>query len=138
MADAIAVNVNTGDVLRGASTRSVTVLASGARTATVASADFVTDAVRGIHVIIDVTAVTSTPSTTFTLQGKDPASGQYYTLLASAALTGTGTTVLKVFPGATASANAAANDCLPAVWRVNCTHGNANSMTYSVAANLLA
>lgn len=71
-----------------------------------------------IQLVIDVTAVTSSPSLVVTLQGKDVASGKYYTLLASAAITGTGTTRLKVFAGATAAANTAATDILPKTWRV--------------------
>ncbi len=92
---------------------------------------------RGIEVIVDATAAAATPSVVFTLQGKDLTSGKYYTILASAAITGTGTTVLRVFPGATAAANTVANAQLPAVWRVSVAAGDADSLTYSVGANLL-
>lgn len=74
---------------------------------------------RGLHVVVDVTAVGgTTPQVIVTIEGKDPRSGKYYTLLASAALTAAATTVLKVFPGATAAANSVANDILPRAWRV--------------------
>ena len=44
----------------------------------------------------------------FPLNALDALSGQYYTLLAGAAVTTVSTNVYKVFPGATAVANAAA------------------------------
>ena len=116
----------------------LTLFGSAARTATVNGDDQVNGGARGVVVVIDVTAASATPSVVFTIQGKDPATGKYHTLLASAAVTGAGTTVLKVFPGATAAANAAANDCLPAIWRVIATHGDADSITYSVGASPLA
>jgi hypothetical protein len=113
------------------------ILASAARTATVTGDDIKNLLSRGIHLIIDVTAIVSTPSVVPKIQAKDPTSGKYYDLITGAAITGTGTTVLKVFPAATASANVAVNDFLPSIFRVVMTHGNANSITYSVAANLL-
>lgn len=112
--------------------REGTVFASAAYTTTQNSATFTNDSDRGVVVTIDITAVTSTPSTTFTIQGFDSVSGKFYTILASAAQTGTGTVVLRVYPGLTASANVTASDVLPRYWRVVATHGNANSMTYSV------
>lgn len=90
----------------------------------------------GIQLVIDVTAVTSSPSLVVTLQGKDVASGKYYTLLASAAITGTGTTRLKVFPAATAAANAAANDILPKTWRVIYTLSG-GTVTGTVGASVI-
>ena len=115
----------------------VPLLPSAARTATVASRDITNNFASGLHLVIDVTSVTATPSVVFTIQGKDALSEKYYTILASAAITTTGTTVLKVFPAATAAANAAANDILPTTFRVNAVHGDADSITYSVAASLV-
>jgi len=115
----------------------IAVLPSLARTATVTGDDINNLLSCGLHLIIDVTAVTSTPSIVPKIQGKDPISGKYYDLLIGAAITGTGTTVLKFFPAATAVTNLAANDFLPRVFRVVMTHGNANSATYSISANML-
>jgi hypothetical protein len=68
---------------------------------------------------VNVSAMSgSGTSLTVTLQGKDVVSGQYYTVLTSAAITTAGLTVLRIYPGISASANAAANDVLPPVWRV--------------------
>jgi hypothetical protein len=113
------------------------VLASAARTETVASSVFANARHRGLHLVIDVTAIADTPSVVFTVQGYSPLGDDYYTILASAAITGTGTTVLRVFPGATAANNTIANDQLPALWRVNAVHADADSITYSVNALLM-
>lgn len=115
----------------------VTVFTSAARTATENSAVFHSDGNRGVHLVIDATAAADTPSVVFTLQGYSGLGDDYYTLLASAAITGTGTTVLRVFPGSTVTANLAANDTMPPRWRVIATHADTDSITYSVTANLL-
>lgn len=115
----------------------LTLFPSVARTATANSGDLSNGQHRGVHVVIDVTAASATPSVVFTIQGKDPLSGQYYTILASAAVTGISTTVLRVFPGALAAANTVANDQIPQSWRVLATHGDADSITYSIGACLL-
>ena len=110
-----------------------TLLASAARTATTATADQTNYNGRGVHIIIDVTAigaVTVTP----TIQGKDPASGKYYSLLAATAISATGTVVLKVGPGIQPFVSQSAADMLPRTWRVNFVHSNANSVTYSAGA----
>lgn len=81
---------------------------------------------RGLIVFADVSAITGTaPTLIVTIQGKDPVSGNYYTILASAALTATGTTVLRVFPGLTAVANATVNDILPPDFRIITAIGGA-------------
>jgi len=112
-------------------------LASLARTATATSDDLTNSGFRGIHVIIDMTAVTATGSVTPTIQGKDPVSGEYYTILVGTAISTESTNVLRVYPGLTASANSIANDIIPSKFRVVMTHGNGVSMTYSVGINLV-
>lgn len=77
----------------------------------------------------------TTPSIVFTVQGKDAVSGKYYDVLVSPAITATGTTVLKIYPGITASSNASANDVLPLTWRVKAVAANAQSATYSIGCN---
>lgn len=113
-----------------------TLLTSLARTTSQTGNDITNPRARGVKVVVDITA-SSSPSNTITIQGKDVVSGKYYTLLASAALTGNGTTILTVFPGAPVSANVSANDGLPAVWRVIVTAGNSNSATYSIGYSYL-
>ena len=92
---------------------------------------------RGLHLVIDITQLTATQTATFTIQGKDPLSGKYYTILASTALAAVATTVLKVYPGAPVSANVSANDILPRDWRVLVTLNNGLSLTFTVAALLV-
>jgi hypothetical protein len=109
-------------------------LSSEARTAT-NSVDFENRYGSGIHVILDVTAVAATPSVVVTINALDNASGKYYTLLTSAAVTGTGTYVYKVFPAATAVANQVVNDIAPRNIRITLTHADADSITYSLGIN---
>ena len=112
------------------------VMASAARTATPDTEELeVPKGARYAHVVIDCTASAATPSVVFTVSGVDRASGKVYTLLASAAITGTGTTVLRIGPGLTAAANLVANDVLPPVIRFTATHGDADSITYSLGAS---
>lgn len=74
----------------------------------------------GVQVRINVTAITGTsPTLTVTVQGYDPASATYFTLLASAAISATGFTTLTIHPGTTAAANSVANTSVPAYWRVS-------------------
>lgn len=117
--------------------RPLTVLASAARTASTDSGDLVNRSARGLHLIIDVTAVPGVDTVTFTIQGKDPLSGKYYTILASAAIVAASTVVLKVYPGMTAAANLVASDVLPSDWRVLVTHSAGTNFTYSVGAQLI-
>lgn len=114
-----------------------TLFASAARTATSSSADQTNDNGKGAQIVIDVTSVTSSPSVVFTVEGKDALSGKYYTLLTSAAITGTGTTRVTVYPGVTLAANVAVSQILPQHWRVTATHGNSDSITYTVGFSLI-
>lgn len=76
-------------------------------------------------------------SVVFTIQGKDSASGKYYTLLESDSLDAVSTTILRIHPSLTVSANLIAKDGLPQDYRVIATHGDALPLTYSVGINLL-
>jgi len=113
-----------------------TILASAARTTTQTSADFTNVDARGVKVVLDMTTV-GTGNVTLTIQGKDVASGKYYTLLAGVAVTTNSTNIYTVFPGATITANVSANDTLPHTWRVQVVANNANSAVYSVGASTL-
>lgn len=108
-----------------------TLLDSLARTETVSTADQTNYNGRGIHIILDVTSITDTPSIVLKIEGKS-ASGMYYTLIEGAAVTGIGTHIYKVMPWATVVANEAVADQLPRTWRVTVTHADTDSITYSV------
>ncbi len=103
----------------------------GARTATPAAGTIACASAEGLF-FINVTAVTSSPSVVFTILGVSPNGSAEYTILASAAITGTGLTVLRVSRQLTAAANTIAKDMLPAAIKVTAVHGNANSITYSM------
>lgn len=122
------------NVITGGAGTAFTVFASAARTATpdTSEIELPRGARQGIFVI-DVTAATSTPSTVFSIYGVDRVSGKTFLLLASAAIVGTGTTVLRINDALTAAANTIAKDALPPVIRVDAVHGNANSQTYTVS-----
>lgn len=90
---------------------------------------------QGIQVVIDVTAATATPSVVPTIDGRDPLSGQWYNILTGAAITAISTTVLRVHPEVPASANLIAQDFLPETYRVVMTHGDGDSITYTVGIN---
>ena len=102
-----------------------------ARTATPTAVTISTPCPHGIFVI-HCTAVTSSPSVVFTISGVDAVGEAIWTILASAAITGTGTTVLRVHPSLTASANTIAKDFLPQAIKIAPVHGNADSITYSM------
>lgn len=93
----------------------------------------------GVQLVVDITSIAGTsPSLTALIEGYDVASGKYYTLLTSAALTATGTTVLTVYPGVTATANVSAAQALPKTWRVRYTiGGTAPAVTATIGANLI-
>lgn len=106
-----------------------------ARTATIQTADLSNPGVRGGHFIINVTALVAGASLVPTLLAKDTVNNVYYTLLTGLAITATGITVLKIYPGIVGIANAAAADVLPATYAFLMTAANVNSVTYSVAFN---
>lgn len=106
-----------------------------ARTATPSPVTFGTLGARGLIVVINVTAVSATPSVVFTIRGVTP-NGVEYNILASAAITSVGTTRLQVHPDLAAAANAKANDLLPDRIKVTAVHADADPITYSVSAVL--
>jgi hypothetical protein len=114
-----------------------TAFASAARTsATYSTADLTNAQWRGIKAVVRTSAFTSG---TFTpkIQAKDPVSGQYYDLLAGAAIAGTGTIVLTVYPGIAVSANVSASDVLPGTFRLQLIGAATPSATNSVSFTLL-
>lgn len=92
---------------------------------------------KGAQIIINVSAISATPSVTFHVEGHDEAGDTWYELLASAAITAIGVTVLTVYPGASETANVSTNKSIPLNWRVRANHSDADSITYSVGANML-
>jgi hypothetical protein len=114
-----------------------TVFASAARTATPTAVTVNTRRSKGLTLVFDVTAVTSTPSTTVAIEGYDNLSNSYFPILTSAAVATAVKTTMRVGPGLTAGANVTFADYLPDQIRISPVHGNANSMTYSISVHLL-
>lgn len=102
------------------------------------SADQVNSLNRGVTVGIDVTAITGTsPTLTVTIQGKDPVSGTYYTLLASTAISAVGFSTLVVYPGVAVTANETASLPLPGAWRISYAIGGTSpAVTATISATL--
>lgn len=105
-------------------------------TTTQTGADQINPAGRGVKVVLDMTVV-GTGSVTLTIQGKDIASGKYYTLLVGAAVVTNSTNVYEVYPGIAVAANVSASATLPRTWRVLVTANNANAATYTVGASVI-
>lgn len=118
-----------------------TALASAARTGTANSSDLVNYNARGVQIMLNVTSA-GTGSIQANVQGKDPVSAGYYKLAADpTAVTTAALFVYEFYPGASTAgaggvtARVAAS--LPRTFRVIVTHGNANSITYSVGYSLI-
>ena len=114
-----------------------TLFASAARTATPTAAEFLKGRAERLMVVINCTAIVTAPSVVPRIDYFDDASGTWTTLLTGAAITTVSKVILRVGPGMPVTANVSANDGLPDRLRVDITHGNGNSITYSVGAHLL-
>lgn len=103
----------------GQNSDNLIIIASAAQTANVNSADQTNANCKGINLYINTGAFgVGATGITATLQGKDPVTGQYYTIVQSAALVASTFLVLQVYPGLTAAANSIANAALPKTWRI--------------------
>jgi len=103
------------------------------------SADQINYNGRGLQLVIDVTAISgTTPVFTVTVQGKDVASGKYYTLLVSAALSTVSTNLLTVYPGAASTANVSTPQVLPRTFRILYTvSGTTPAVTATIGASVI-
>lgn len=107
---------------------------AAAAAGTVHSTDQINNSGKGLNCVVDITIATTT-SLVLTIEGKDIASGKYYTILTSAALSSVATTLLSVFPGLTAATNTVASAILPRIWRVTAViTGGSSALTGTVGA----
>ena len=86
------------------------------------------------QIIVNVSARTA-GSITPSIEGYDPASETWYTILTGSAISSVSQNVLQVGPNFAATANVSVNTILPAVWRITLTSSSAN-LTASVGVNL--
>jgi len=112
-----------------------TLITHTAASAGATSPIFPTNTGLGLLVFINITAISGTsPTLTVTLKGLiDESATASYTILASTALNATGLTVLRIYPGLTASANATANDVVPGFCQISTAIGGT---TPSVTATI--
>lgn len=109
-----------------------TAFASAARTASPTPAViYVQDEASLFELVVNVSAFSLTPSIVFNIDFQD-SEGNWASILASAAVTGTGVTRMRVGPPIVAVANVAQPAVLPKVIRIRPVHGDADSITYSV------
>lgn len=110
-----------------------TIIASSSSRTTTESFDVVGRPATAAQIIVDATSgVTVTDTLIVSIDAYDDASGKWYNILTSLAITAVGTTILKVGLGLNVAANTVANDFLPDKYRVTITKNNATSITYSI------
>lgn len=109
---------------------------SAARTATPTAVEINTRRFKSMVIVLDATAIVSTPSITIAIDRKDNASGKYINILTSAAIATVSTNTIRFGVGLPVTANVSANEPMPNVVRITVTHGNGNSITYSCTAHL--
>lgn len=114
-----------------------TLYASAARTATPTAVTVNTSRVKALRLVIDATAVTATPSVVVTIDAVDSISGKFVNLLTSAAIATVSTVTLTIALGVTVAANVSASMPLGDSVRVTMTHGDTDSITYTVSAHLI-
>jgi hypothetical protein len=114
------------------------ILASAARTASTASPLQTNYNHRGVYVYVRVTAGTGY-SITPAIFLQDEQTGEWYDQYLSTTFTGPPPQHIRllVYPGITTSPTLAFSSVVPRTWGVYITHGNANSVTYSVSAWML-
>ncbi len=113
--------------------RVVSLYPSEARTAAPTAYALQSRAATGLTVVVVSTAATATPSVVVTIDGYDPVTNTWYTILTSAAITdGSTTRRLVVYPTVTEAANLAVATTIPETVRVVMTHADSDSITYSV------
>ncbi len=99
------------------------------------TADIIVENAHGLFIVIDVTLDAASASIVFNIDGFDVLSGQAWTLLDSAAVIAVGTTILRIGPELTASANTVAKEAIPPVVRINPVHADGDAITYSVTVH---
>lgn len=123
-----------GDARAQQSNLALTLRESSAATTTVTLADQTNAQWTRAHVIVTTTGLSSgnfTPK----VQGKDPVSGNYYDLVTGTTISGTGTVVLRVVPGAS-NTTGTVSDFLPKTWRVQLVGASTPIGTLSIGGFL--
>jgi hypothetical protein len=125
------------EIMQASCPETITLFPSASRIATVSSEPQHNIGSRGV--IVDMTITDAGTATIYVaIERWSEASKTWVAMLTSVSLFSTNTTAtLTLFPGATASANVAANATLPRLWRVTVTHLDVNPVTYAVGISTL-
>ena len=95
----------------------------------------------GVIVVLDVTALKvggmANTALTLLIQGKDSASGKYYTLLTSDPVSTLSTVVYMLSPDIPHVPARTVRSLLPATWRVLVKASNANPVSYTVGCSVI-
>lgn len=114
------------------------VLAPGSVASAQATPNYYAQGFKGLTAVLDVTAIAGA-SLVLIVEGFDQASGKFFPILTSGAITATGTTSHTIYAGLANSSGAGqsttANNILPAVFRIRVTQ-SAGTATYTVGAVL--
>lgn len=106
--------------------------------ATVHSADLTNFSGTGVMCVFNQTAHASSPSTTYSIEAKDSASGAYVSLLTSAANTADATpSFIVVHPGVAETANVSTGLPIPRTFRVTEVVGGTGSTTGTIGCHVL-
>lgn len=101
------------------------------QTASLTGSDLVNDGYTGVIVFLYVNSA-SADNVTVTVQGKATVGDAYYDILASAAVSAPGLTVLHIHPAIAPVANESEDLPLPPTWRINAAVGGGGSIDYDV------
>lgn len=88
------------------------------------------------HVVVDVTDKGASGTLDVLVQGLDPVSGNWYTILTFAQITTVSIVAGKIAAGIPVVANLAVDDVLPDTFRINAVVGT-NAVIFSVGINLI-
>ena len=117
--------------------RTVTLYPSAARTATPDAIILNSGRSAAVYMVVEVTAAPSSPSVVFTIDLWDSASGTAVNLLTSAAVASVSSNIYKISPALTESSSLVSTEHVPENIRIKATHGNTDSITYSVSVHLI-
>ena len=134
--DRVNIDAGTGALLTGPGLDATLLPSTSYAVGTTVSTNLITVG-SGVVIVINATAVGGAGSVVTTVQGYDAASGVYYPLLVSAALTTNTFQVLTIAPAIAVTANVSANMVTPRQIRVSCVI-TGNAVTFSVGASVIA
>ena len=117
------------------------ILASAARTAAINSSDITNYNAKYLTLFVNITAVTSSPALTISVEWKDSISDTYEPIFTAAAATSsTGEFIYQLGPGLVAGTGGGYDDTeaiiIPRTFRVAVAVANSNSATYSISYGL--